>query len=102
MTSIPVPDSGTVSDASEHTRPAAVGPKWSLPRRGPTRVPPSGTCPHGWDPGMGGQGSGDRHQERLFSEKLNAHAAPRGEPWAASLFPEVGAVELVQKVVRSS
>lgn len=51
---------------------------------------------------MGGQGSGDRHQERLFSEKLNAHAAPRGEPWAASLFPEVRAVEFVLNVVKSS
>lgn len=51
---------------------------------------------------MGGQGSGDRHRERLFSEKLNAHAAPGGEPWAASPFPEVRAVEFVLKVVKSS
>lgn len=40
VTGIPAPDSGTVSDASEHMRPAAVGPKWSLPRRGPSRFRP--------------------------------------------------------------
>lgn len=55
---------------------------------------PQRTCPHGWDPGPGRQGTGDRHQEGLFSEKLNAYDAPRGEPRAASLFPEVRAVEL--------
>lgn len=40
MTGVLVPDSGTASDASEHTRPAAVGPKWSLLRRGPSQFRP--------------------------------------------------------------
>lgn len=106
MTSVLIPDSGTVSDASEHTRPQPLVPSGLFPAEGPAGFSPQAPArtagTPGWDPGTGGQGPGDHHQERLFSEKLNAHAAPRGEPWAASLFPEVRAVEFVLKVVKSS
>lgn len=100
MTSVPIPDFGTVSDASEHTRPTSG----LFPAEGRAGFPPQAPARRAGTPGRVDRAQVTATKNDYFLRsymRVNAHAAPRGEPWAARLFPRVGA-EFVVKVVKRS